>query len=758
MLGTYVVAKSSAAERAPGRSAIGKIVTALLASLCLAPTIADAGALKSKQLEALWAVDGRTRDSTIMDIAACLEALNTPPGQGKGGGPAVNAVCGNEPTQFSFAPLNHRPSGDHRQTLQSLGRLLNRPEARQLRLRIVGHALCSEISARDPYAMKLTFRRAKSVAELLSRTGRVDGDRLIAEGRGYFEPLETAATPTVAQPKENACKAVTTDERNARAEFAIDTPIGLPYGHVGNREVSPLGGADPVPRGNQPPGVVRTTAVAAASPTDNAARYFPAGLQPGPVYSLSLSRVAAHFEVPLSSASTSNCAGFRTGWLSLPAVSNLDDKSGVISLRLRTVLVRAGDRNHGRDTLEVFLDIDGREDAKSPGPSFAGYWTMRERVVLALQWAMSGSGYKDGSGAALPRSPGEGWGSTGANGTPDTPADFVRPCGFPGPGENSNAKAWSDARSGYERAIEALPLTPEDLAARVLELNTPQAFVAVRPGYQLCVAPADAAFRQASAAGAIDVQLGFSPETCKMVREFTFSTGRTGLTLGGSSWRISEETALPTVEGDSNANRNVVTRWSDLVDPGRASRVYIFSAHKFLSANESSWVGSHATTDYVVGIRNPVPDNLLDLGLFFAERFRASTDEACIAGSGTYSALAVPGSYQRPPSPPSDPSEQPPDLMATAKAAYTRCATAERFAQITANLPIRVRGESAFVPIGTTWSELASEHGASERSLFKGASTSVAASALFGDRTRAATFTQGAARALPILPGDSIGW
>lgn len=766
MRGAYVFAQGSATAGVPGKGAIRKIVAALLAFLCVATPTADAGALKGKQLEALWAVDGRTRDGTIAAIAACLEKLNTPPKTAPTPELAANTVCASDPMQISFSALSYRPASDQRQTLQSLGRLLNRPEARQIRLRIVGHALCSEISARDPYAMKLTFRRAKSVAELLARAGRVDGDRLIAEGRGYFEPVEGDKSLAAAKPDIEACKVGTTHLANARVEFIIDTPVGLTYGSPAGQYISALGGDDPPPRENQSPRVAAgaaaaAPAAAAAMPpiTSPLPRYFPSGLRPGPFHSFSLSRAVAAFRIDPGSVGAAHCAGYRTAWQSLPEISQLDLGAGKIALRLRTVLVRAEDQNRGRDQIELFLDVDGRQSWADDQPAFAGYWAMRERVVLALRLALTGSGYIDQSNQPLARK--AGWGSDDNGGTT---AAFVSACGFKGAAENASFESWSQAQPAYDQVIAALPATPEDLLARRLDLNPLQGFVALRAGYQLCVAPAGTAVRQER--GDISFQLGFSPETCTVVREFAFSTGRTGLTAGGGNWRSARDnTQLPALKG--NPSRVVVTRWGDLVDPSQSSRVYLFSARSFLPAYVSAWIEgtldadqadntNHA--DYVVGIRNLPPPTPFDLGLFFADRFRRAVDEACIAGSGSFTVATLPGSYQRLRKADLDPSVANAGLIPTAQTAYTRCATAERFAEITAKLPIWVRDEVAFVPIGTTWGELASEHRASERKLYREASASAAAQALFGERARTATFTQGAARALPVLPGDSIGW
>ncbi|RRV10023.1 hypothetical protein EGJ28_15155 [Stutzerimonas xanthomarina] len=746
----------------------GKIAASFLAYLCFTSPPADAGALKAKQLEELWSVDGPSRDTTIKAIIACLETLNTPQGETGGKALGANKACKDKPNQISFLSLNRRPAIDQRQTLASLGQLLNRPEARQINLRIVGHATCREVSLRDPYAMKLTLKRAKAIGDLLARSGRVDGDRLIAEGRGYFEPLETEKSQKDGKPDQDACKVGTPYAKNARVEFAIDTPIGLTYGLAAGQDVSALGGGDPLPRPNQSPRDKAPAAAAAAaavpaSPT--AIRYFPAGLRPGPIFSISLSRAVAHFRINPSTVTPSSCAGYRTAWQVLPEISNLDKGAGTVALRLRTALVRSEDQNRQRDHIELFLDIDGREERKGSGPAFAGHWAMRERAVLALRLAMTGSAYRSQTSAALDRQ--AGWGTDAEDGKPATPADFVRNCGFKGDAENSDTASWSEAQSAYDHVIAALPATPEDLLARRLELNSLQGFVALRAGYQLCISPAGAAVKQdGNERGEITFQLAFAPQTCAIAREFTFATGRTGLTVGGGTWRVANEiTMLPSL--DKNENRVVVTRWRDLVDPSRSSRAYLFSARKFLPAYMDQWIlgtlndqqannTNHA--DYLLGIRNPAPPNSSDLGLFFADRFLDEVDEACIGGSGKFKAVPLPGTYQR--LRPADlyDSGQAQGLITSAKTAYTRCATAERFAEITANLPIRVRDEPTFVPIGTTWGELASEHRTSGRNLYKGAASSVAAEALFGERARAATFSQGAARALPILPGDSIGW
>lgn len=732
------------------------------AALAIFATDLRAAPFKGKQLETLSVVDGRTRDKTIAAIVGCLEDLNrqakkaSPVAENKAA--AGNPICGEETRPITFRTLNRRPELDQRALLVSLAKLLNRPEARLLSLRIVGHARCDEVSDWDRYGLHLSVRRAKTVANLLASAGGVNRNRLVAEGRGYFEPVEIEGPHGNAAPKPDSCALGTKEPENARVEFVIETPMGLAYGADAGQNVSALGGADPLPRANQPPKSWHGGSRALRSVLSSGSlRYFPMGLRPGAIYTLNLSRVAKAFLIDPRRVKGSTCAGYRTAWQTLPEISELDRGTGNIALRLRTVWVRSEDAPHNRDRVELLLDVDGRAGLRwgQGQAAFPGHWTYRERAVLALRHAFTGSPYR----ASMPSTPltfQDGWGMA------DKPADYIAPCGFPGTAENASTTNWANSQPVYDQIVAALPATPEDLVARRLEVHPLRGFARVWPGFQLCVASAGTAIGSPSAGGT-EFRLGFAPPACTTMQEFTFASGRTGLSADGGNWRYtgglnSFLPSLPKQDETDNPHRVLVTRWSDLVDPSQASQVYIFSAKKFLWANQDQWIGSEENADYVIGVRNPQPPMHFELGLFFADRFVRNIDEACHAPGGEFTAATLPGSYQHLRADDLGPGNPPKDLLQTAKEAPTRCATAERFSEITLNLPVKLNGAAAFVPIGLTWGELASRHRADDKSLFKAAKASAGAAAIFGDRVKSAILTQGAVRTLPLLPGDTVEW
>jgi outer membrane protein OmpA-like peptidoglycan-associated protein len=92
--------------------------------------------------------------------------------------------------EFAFNAADILPQAAH--TLQAVAEALQAPELAGARLQIEGH---TDSVGSDPYNLRLSERRARSVKQYLVRQYRLAPERLLAVGRGEPEPIAENATP-----------------------------------------------------------------------------------------------------------------------------------------------------------------------------------------------------------------------------------------------------------------------------------------------------------------------------------------------------------------------------------------------------------------------------------------------------------------------------------------------------------------------------------------------------------------------------------
>lgn len=734
-------------------------------------------------------VSPERRDATLAQLVDCLAALNGLADEGCPGGSPV-----------SFAVRSDRPTGTAPAFYRDLGALLNRPEARRLKVGLVGHADCSEALPNDPHAARLAYRRAEAVRSLLERYGRVKERRIVIEGRGSSDPLGHAARSSA------SCKAP--DRANRRVSFSITTPIGVGYGGLAvEQHATTLAGADPAPRDNIDPSAADTRKVEArarakvyesagkplaamtdedkiklAQAADAAARkaarelrattrnrfsppvtnrtgaaseavvrYFPQGLTPARYYTVDLGRAQPGLGPTTTGANAVACSGVRSGWVRLDNISLLDQRAGQLYVRLRTVLV-SGSKSRGRDLRSALLldisDSDPAVQARS-APSSPGYWALRERIAPFLQALLT----KSTPPPEIPQIAGM--------------HDLLSgPCGVPAAAVDRQQSRPADADELIVKVVAAAPATAEDVLARAYDYNA-RGFVRLVPGMQLCVTPAEPMVADLDE---IEFKLGMGSDRCAMLRRFEFDTGRQGLTIGGeSSLRYrdpSSPTQIPTArwntddggQGDvvSDSEQLIVSRLTDLIDPARSAPAYLIWAQE----DQPAWVGGDwaarvEDSTFILGLRAPVVHPAYDLGLMMVNEFYADAGQAC-RSSGEELALPssanfrVPGRYWLS----GDPTA---NLKTAGEGWWGRCTTSERAAEIAVRLPVQMDGRITEVPLGTTWGELASLAPAASEQLPRAALGSRAAALVFGTRDQVTLSSRAAAR-LPILLGDNAPW
>lgn len=682
---------------------------------------------------------------SLQDFVTCLEHVNM-------GGPprpqaATDAACpAGELHQVVFIKKHAQLSRQDAEIFKRLRRLLHQSPYRNLHIRVTGHAACSETSAADPVGLNLSLARARAVRHVL--TGGLAGHRVSAEGHGVFAPPEIARARPLASP--GAPQAICTDRdplEQGRIELAISSPIALAYGSPAAEQArSALGGSDALPVENDPPELAARSTPAGATPgavnvvspsavrAAPGPRYFPVGLHPNRFETLRLSDQAEAFRP--SAVPQPGCAGFRSPWFNLGPSASLDLNAGRLYARLRTIVVRSDERRvghgHGRDRIMVLLDLSGSNptDWTDSQPAYPGGWASRLRLPLLLHEALSratssmGSRYPD---AKLP---------AGCN-----LADAPRDAGIPFP------------ESGFTDALFSLSASPEEVLMRALDFNPVRGVVRLAPGMRLCVT-ATGAPMGFDLDNKIYARMTFGAPNCQVIRRFTFASGREGLVVGPATpslFRADSPSHLPKVEGKlSDAVGVTVNRWSDLIDYTRSSEAYLVQPEKDLTSTVSEWVNGSTGGAFVVGVGG-VPTRK-GAGLVFADAFVSLGGRANACRTKTDVAVVQPTeSYWRLP-------EADRTAFLDALPYSSRCATAERLSDLTAEMPLKRAGVAAWTPVGTTWGELASEHSITDDRLLEAARHSRAASALFGARTADLSFSLEAARALPLLPEDDAKW
>jgi OmpA-OmpF porin, OOP family len=127
------------------------------------------------------------QDLTPGDIVRGLVPGPTPgdSAAGPAGRPAVALTV-----EFAFNSADILPQAAH--TLQTVAEALQAPQLAGARLQIEGH---TDSVGSDPYNLRLSERRARSVKQYLVRQYRLAPELLLTAGRGEQEPIADNATP-----------------------------------------------------------------------------------------------------------------------------------------------------------------------------------------------------------------------------------------------------------------------------------------------------------------------------------------------------------------------------------------------------------------------------------------------------------------------------------------------------------------------------------------------------------------------------------
>jgi outer membrane protein OmpA-like peptidoglycan-associated protein len=647
--------------------------------------------------------------------------------------------------------------------LRELGPLLNQPGVRQARVRLIGHASCGEPGARDDeQALRLSFRRAEVVREALSDAGDVRASRLVAEGRGYFEPAER---PNELRTPDRRCDPVTAGDTSLdrRVELAIDSPVAAHYGGtVGNFTLAPLVGTDK------------------AGPV---IRYMPRGLHPSGWFTVDLSSVSNAFRPNSAAAASAGCRGATTGWATLDQpLSNLDDGTGDFRIRLRSVPRRV----KGRVEAAILLDLQGVATGGTPPappapPALPGFWSLRERLPVALRQILTGTSHRGGSTPApayvLPV--GATWGGPGHPGSL-----LAIGCGL------SQARAdetyLSRLKPAVDAVLEAVPLTALDVLAREIDLHPSLLFHRVDPGMRLCVRSTNMSYRGNSQ------RFSFTNSVCEVVREFRRDDGGRSLAFAPEQlW--TERSGLGTTHhthsdpGPPQIVRSA--RWSHLLSVDSSDGAYVFLAGDSLPERAAEdWSGDLRFSSGLLGVQQAANAPMLLAMLrnnFVVPGSGGITawHLACgVRGSSGWdiAQMPLPGAFWN------LSNEQIESMRAhfadqramvqtyvrttndkglvtvsidaaAARHASSRCATVERAAEVAPEFGISVGGTQTFVPVSTTFGQLASESRISEARASAAAARSRAAARIFGDRP-GVTWSSAAAERLPVLEGETIAW
>jgi outer membrane protein OmpA-like peptidoglycan-associated protein len=88
--------------------------------------------------------------------------------------------------QVNFESNSFRLSPQGRTQVDEVARVIESPELREARIRLIGH---TDQRGSDDYNLRRSELRAQSVRSYLIEAHGADGDRIVAEGRGKREPL-----------------------------------------------------------------------------------------------------------------------------------------------------------------------------------------------------------------------------------------------------------------------------------------------------------------------------------------------------------------------------------------------------------------------------------------------------------------------------------------------------------------------------------------------------------------------------------------
>ncbi|WP_164777792.1 hypothetical protein [Sinorhizobium meliloti] len=523
----------------------------------------------------------------------------------------TNDRSGIPPLVFRSIGASKLPKKDYRVSIEALAHLLNLPENRAVKVRVIGHASClhspegwvargapanpSQDAAFQDLNLRLSLQRAEFVRSTLTSSAWTHGNpvraqRIVVEGRGFFEPRNgsdfsangcdaAARRATEARRRAQDDKALLAqvfqddpEQLQQRVEIAIESPIGVRYGLRAEDQTVSRVVADRQEKedpGRDPQQIVR---------------FFPLGVRPSEYHTIDLGLVDDIFSaVDSSTEGARQCWLQHSGWLQLRHFSELDHPDGG-NLWVRFRFAPRLSRGHVRHAL--LLDLLGRELGsvlstatkteqvvqQEATPirtlSIPAHWSLRNRISPLLSALITGVD-RDQVTAAL----------KAVDATfefPQVPdnADHAvlqrvpRSClklvaNTPGTDEQRFALR-ERLSAGLGEVFRLLPQTSEDLLARIAELHPHQRFARIRAGMRLCVQPA-MTHEQPDSSNSPRVGLGISERICAAVMDLRGDTPRPALHFAPANNPVLRR-APPPFEAKTNfGGITVATNWSELL-------------------------------------------------------------------------------------------------------------------------------------------------------------------------------------------------
>ncbi len=468
------------------------------------------------------------------------------------------------------------PKSDYLIVIEALAHLLNLPENRELRIRLIGHASClyspagwadkgapehpSEDPAFQDTNLRLSLARADFVRRALSSGAWTNGHpvssgRMVVEGRGFFEPrnggdfkasdCDDAAIFATGKFKDAGGDPVVfasslksrPEILQQRVEIAIESPVAVRYGlRAEGQTVSRLVADHPADKKNHVQHIIR---------------FFPDGVRPSEYHSVNLGAAASLFAVadaPLDRRGRL-CWARTSGWLKLLESSELDpqDRGGALRARFRIVpRMQPG----GRVTSSFLLDLAGRPvpGLEKPGEGEVAVSTLsmpaiaasQERIAPFLAALMTDIGREKiaktlGKTVRQTKFSESGKAREGEllvrfRLDHDGDEDLQRRC-LPvkaAADDKADTPNEADVNKAIDAIIARLPQTHEDILARLTGSNLPSGIIRLSAGMKLCAQPASTHSLQGASL------LGIAAETCTLVREVPGDGGRDQITLSSA--------------------------------------------------------------------------------------------------------------------------------------------------------------------------------------------------------------------------------
>lgn len=486
---------------------------------------------------------------------------------------------------------------DYQIVIEALAHLLNLPENRELRIRLIGHASClyspagwaekgePEHPSEDPdfqdVNLRLSLARADFVRRALSSDAWTNGNpvssgRMVIEGRGFFEPsnggdftassCDNAAIFATEKLKDAGGDLVAfasslenqSDILQQRVEIAIESPVAVRYGlRAEGQKVSRLVADLPEDKKKHVQHIIR---------------FFPDGVRPSEYHSVNLGVTESLFAVadtPLDRRGRL-CWSRTSGWLKLLKSSELDTEArgGTLLTRFRIVpRMQPG----GRVTSSFLIDLTGRPLRGLEVPvstlSMPAIAVSQERIAPFLAALMTDIG-REKIAKILSKEVRQtmfaesGTGSEGellvrSRLDHDGAEDLQRRC-LPvkaAVDDKADTPKEADVNKAIDAVIARLPQTHEDILARLTGSNLPAGIIRLSAGMKLCAQPASTHNQKEWSL------FGMAAETCTLVREVPGDGGRDQITLSSAYNPFVPGPGPMRADPRGNINIAVATNW-----------------------------------------------------------------------------------------------------------------------------------------------------------------------------------------------------